>query len=80
MFSGLDFVANFSDGLKIMDPSFITCDDIGKLFIVIFWKHLKLLFGHLNPLPLLLIGQQMWHLSSRNLSDFQMLLQNKVNR
>jgi hypothetical protein len=72
VFSGPDFVANFSDGLKIMDPSFITCDDIGK--------HLKQLFGNLNPLPLLLIGQQMWHQSSRNLSDFQMLLQNKVNR
>jgi hypothetical protein len=41
---------------------------------------LKQLFTYLNPLPLLLIGQQMWHPSSRNLSDIQMLLQNKVNR
>jgi hypothetical protein len=63
-----------------MDPSFISCDDIGKLFFVIFWKHLKQLFVHLNLLPLLLIGQQMSHPSGRNLSDFQMLLQNKVNR
>ena len=80
MFSGPDLIANLSDGLKIMDPGFITCDDIGKLLFVIFWKHLKQLFGHLNPLPLLLVSQQMWHTSSRNLSDFQMLLQNKVNR
>ena len=43
-------------------------------------KHLKQLFGHFDPLPLLLVSQQMWHPSSRNLSDFQMLLQNKVNR
>jgi hypothetical protein len=80
VFSGPDFVANFSDGLKIIDQSFITCDDIAKLFFVMFWQHLKQLFGHLNPLPLLLIGLQMWHPSSRNLSDFQMPLQNKVNR
>ena len=73
-------IANLSDGLKIMDPGFITCDDIGKLLFVIFWKHLKQLFGHFNPLPLWLVSQQMWHPSSRNLSDFQMLLQNKVNR
>ena len=80
VFSGPDLIANLSDGLKIMDPGFITCDDIGKLLFVIFWKHLKQLFGHFNPLPLLLVSQQMWHSSSRNLSDFQMLLQNKVNR
>jgi hypothetical protein len=24
-----------------MNPSFITCNDIGKLFFVIFWQHLK---------------------------------------
>ena len=63
-----------------MDPGFITCDDIGKLLFVIFWKHLKQLFGHFNPLPLLFVIQQIWHPSSRNLSDFQMLLQNKGNR
>ena len=80
VFSGPDLIANLSDRLKIMDPGFITCDDIGKLLFVIFWKHLKQLFGHFNPLPLLLVSQQMWHPSSRNLSDFQMLLQNKVNR
>ena len=78
--SGPDLIANLSDGLKIMDPGFITCDDIGKLLFVIFWKHLKQLFGHFNLLPLLLISQQTWHPSSINLSDFQMLLQNKVNR
>ena len=33
--SGPDFIANLSDGLKIMDPSFITCDDIGKLIVAI---------------------------------------------
>ena len=70
VFSGPDLIANLSDGLKIMDPGFITCDDIGKLLFVIFWKHLKQLFGHFNPLPLLLISQQMWHPSSRNLSLF----------
>ena len=79
VFSGPDLIANLSDGLKIMDPGFITCDDIGKLLFVIFWKHLKQLFGQFNPLPLLLVSQQMWHPSSRHLSDFQMLLQNKVN-
>ena len=26
-----DLIAKLSDGLKIMDPSFITCDDISKL-------------------------------------------------
>ena len=41
VFSGPDLIANLSDGLKIMDPGFITCDDIGKLLFVIFWKHLK---------------------------------------
>ena len=80
VFRGPDLIANLSDGLKIMDPGFITCDKIGKVLFVIFWKHLKQLFGHFNPLPLLLISQQMCHPSSRNLSDFQMLLQNKVNR
>ena len=79
-FSGPDLIAVLSDGLKIMDPGFITSDDIGKLLFVIFWKHLKQPFSHFNLLPLLLISQQMWHPSSRNLSDFQMLLQNKVNR
>ena len=79
MFRGPDFIANLSDGFKIMDPDFITCDDIGKLLFVIFWKHLKQLFGHFNPLLLLLISQQMWLPSSRNPSEIQMLLQNKVN-
>ena len=58
VFSGPDLIANLSDGLKIMDPGFITCDDIGKLLFVIFWKHLKQLFGHFNPLRLLLVSQQ----------------------
>ena len=80
VFSGPDLIANLSDGLKIMEAGFITCDDIGKLLFVIFLKHLKQLFGHVNPLPLLLVSLQMWHPSCRNLSDFQMLLQNKVNR
>ena len=75
-----DFIANLSDQLKILDPIFITCDDIGKLLFVTSLKHLKQLFGHFNPLPVLLISQQMWHPSSKNLSDFHMLLQNKVNR
>ena len=80
LFSGPDFIANLSDRLKIMDPIFITCDDNGKLLFVICLKHMKQLFGHFNPLSVLLISQQMWHPSSKNLSDFQMLLQNKVNR
>ena len=56
-----DLITNLSDGLKIIDPSFIKCDKIGKLHFVIFWKHLKQLYGHFYPLPLLLISQQMWH-------------------
>ena len=80
VFSGPDFIANLSDVLKIIDTSFITCDDIGKLLFVISWKHFRQLFGHFNPLSVLLISQQMWHPSSKNLSDFQMLLQNKLNR
>ena len=50
MFSGPDFIANPFDWLKIIDPIFITCDDIGKLLFVISLKHLKQLFGHFNPL------------------------------
>ena len=61
VFSGPDLLAILPDGLKIMDPGFITCDNIGKLLFVIFWKHLKQLFGHFNPLPLLLISRQMWY-------------------
>ena len=80
MFRGQDFIANLSDRLKIIDPIFIKWDDIGKLLFVISLKRLKQLFGHFNPLSVLLISRQMWHLSSKNISDFQMLLQNKVNR
>ena len=80
MSRGPDFIAKLSDGLKIIDPIFITCDDIGKLLFVTSLKHLKHLFGHFNPLSVLFISQQMWHPSSKTLSDFQMLLQNKVNR
>ena len=39
MFSGPDFIANLSDGLKIIDPIFITFDDIGKLLFVTSLKH-----------------------------------------
>ena len=80
MFRGPDFIAKLSDGLKIIDPIFITCDDIDKLLFVTSLKHLKHLFGHFNPLSVLFISKQMWHQSSKNLSDFQMLLQNRVNR
>ena len=76
VFRGPDLIVNLSDGLKIMDPGFITCDEIGKLLFVIFWKHLKQLYGHFNPLPVWLISQQWHHLEE----IFQMLLQNKVNR
>ena len=41
MFRGPDFIAKLSDGLKIIDPIFITCDDIGKLLFVTSLKHLK---------------------------------------
>ena len=34
VFSGPDFIANLSDMLKMIDTSFITCDDIGKLLFV----------------------------------------------
>ena len=67
VFSGPDFIASLSDMLKIIDTSFITCDDIGKLLFVTSLKHLKQLFGHFNPLSVLLISQQMWHPSSKNL-------------
>ena len=80
MFRGPDFIAKLSDWLTIIDSIFITRDDIGKLLFVTSLKHLKHLFGHFNPLSVLFISQQMCHLSSINLSDLQMLLQNKVNR
>ena len=79
MFRGPDFIAKLSDGVKIIDPIFTICDDIGKLLFVPSLKHLKHLFGHMIPLSVLFISQQMWYPSSKNLSDFQMLLQNKVN-
>ena len=34
LFSGPDFIANLSDGLKIINLIFITFDDIGKLLFV----------------------------------------------
>ena len=70
LFSGPYFIANLADELKIMDLIFITCDDIGKLLFVISLKHLKQLFDHFNPLSVLLISQQMWHPSRKNLSKF----------
>ena len=78
--SGPDFIANLSDGFKIIVPCFSTCDDIGKLFFVISWKHLKQLYDYFNPLFVFLISQQMWHPCSKTISHFQMLFQNKVNR
>ena len=57
MLRGPDFIAKLSDGLKIIDPIFITCDDIGKLLFVTSLKHLKHLFGHFIPLPVLFISQ-----------------------
>ena len=39
VFRGLDLIANLSDGLKIIDPGFISCDEIGKLLFVIFECH-----------------------------------------
>ena len=80
VFSGPDLIANLSDGLKIMDPGFITCDDIGKLLFCHILETFETALWPFNPLPLLLVSQQLWHPSSRNLSDLQMLLQNKVNR
>ena len=71
MFSGPDFIAILSDELKIIDPIFITCDDIGKLLFVTSLKHLKQFFGHLNPLSILLISEQIWHPSGKNPSDFK---------
>ena len=44
VFSGPDLIANLSDGLKIMDPGFITCDDIGKLLFVIFLETFEAAF------------------------------------
>ena len=34
VFRGLNLIANPSDGLRIMDPGFITSDEIGKLLFV----------------------------------------------
>ena len=65
LFRGPDFIAKLSDGLKIIDSIFVTCNDIGKLLFVTSLKHLKQLFGHFNPLSVLLISQQMWHPSSK---------------
>ena len=80
VFSGRDLIANLSDGLKIMDPGFITCDDIGKLLFVIFWKHLKHLLATLTRcLFCSSVNRCGTHLAEI-FSDFQMLLQNKVNR
>ena len=79
MFREPDFIAKLSDELKIIDPIFITCDDIGKLLLVTSFKHLNHIFGHFIPLSVLFISLQMWYPSSKNLSDFQMLLQNEVN-
>ena len=31
-----DLIANLSDGLKIMEPGFVTCDNIGKLLLSYF--------------------------------------------
>ena len=36
VFRGLDLIAKLSDGLKIMDPGFITCDEIGNCFLSYF--------------------------------------------
>ena len=36
VFRGPDIIANLSDGLKIIDTGFITCDEIGKQLFVIF--------------------------------------------
>ena len=80
VFSGPDLIANLSDGLKIMDPGFLTCDDIGKLLFVIFWKHFKQFFATLTHcLFCSSVNRCGTHLAE-NLSDFHMLPQNKVNR
>ena len=50
---------------------------LAKCFFVINWKHLKQLFGHINPLSVLLISHQMWHLSRKSLLDFQMFFEIK---
>ena len=44
VFHGPDLIVYLFDGLKIMEPGFITCDKFSKLLFVIFWKHLKQLF------------------------------------
>ena len=53
MFRGPDFIAKISDGLKIIDPIFITCDDIGKLLFVTSLKHLKHTVSHFSYAPLI---------------------------
>ena len=47
MFRGPDLIAKLSDGLKIMDPGFITCDDIDM-----FLETFEAAFCHFNPLRL----------------------------
>ena len=44
MFSDPDYIANLFDRLKIIEPIFITCEEIGKLLFVLSLKHLKQLF------------------------------------
>ena len=57
MFSGPDFIANLYDGLKIIDPILITCDDIGKIAFCHKFKLFEAAFYHFNPLSVLLISQ-----------------------
>ena len=55
MFRGPDFIAKLFDGLKIIDPIFINCDDIGELLFVTSLKKLKHLFA---TLPVVCFVQQ----------------------
>ena len=78
MFRGPDFIAKLSDGLKIIDPIFITCGhwqtdfcDKFKTFEASFWP--------LKPV-VCFVHQSTDVAPIKNLLDFKMLLQNKVNR
>ena len=41
VFCGPDPIANLSDGLKTINLGFITCAEIRKLLLIIYWKDLK---------------------------------------
>ena len=71
MFSSPDFIANLSDGLKIIDPIFITCDDIDKLFLSQVWNIWSSFLVTLTRCLFCSSVNRCGTPSSKNISDFQ---------